>query len=79
MKMTALAIIGAAIVTPVAAADYVQLPPPPIVVERPPPVVIAPSPPTVFIAPEPRCHTVRETKHDDILDTNDWVESEVCD
>ena len=51
---------------------YVPAPPPqpPLIEEEPPPVVVA---------PPRRCHVVRETKHDDILDTNDWVEHEVCD
>ncbi len=50
---------------------------PPVVV-TPPPMVVRP-PPVVVAPPESRCHIVRETRHDDILDTNDWVEREVCD
>ena len=44
-----------------------------------PPMVIAPPPPVVIVPQEPRCRVVRETTHDDILNTNDWVEREVCD
>lgn len=57
------------VASPTMAADYIY--PPPVVVEEPPPVVAVPV--------EPRCHVVRETKHDDILDTDDWTEHEVCD
>ena len=35
--------------------------------------------PVVVTPAQPRCRVVRETEHDDILDTNDWVEHEVCD
>jgi len=38
------------------------------------------APSTIIIRPPyPHCHVVRTTKHDDILDTNDWEEQEVCD
>jgi hypothetical protein len=45
--------------------------PAPMIVERPAPTIVVPAP--------RNCHTVRTTKHDDILDTNDWEEHEVCD
>lgn len=66
------------------AQDYYPYRAAPPVVVAPPPVVVAPAPPVivnqpVVLTPEPRCHVVRETQHDDILDTNDWVEHEVCD
>lgn len=57
--------------SPFIAADY-QLPPgPPVVIEEQPPVIVAPS--------QPRCRVVRETQHDDILDTNNYTEREECD
>jgi hypothetical protein len=71
MKMV-LVFLGLA-ATPAMAADYIYPPEPPAVVVEPPP------PPVVATPPESRCHVVRETKHDDILDTNDWVEHEECD
>lgn len=57
------------------AQGYGFPPPPPS-----PPMVIEEDPPAVVVVPpRPGCHVVRETKHDDILDTNDWVEHEECD
>jgi len=52
----------------------------PVHVVPPPPVVVAPAPPAVIVpAPEPHCRVVRETQHDDILNTDNWVEREECD
>jgi len=84
--MTARIVLFAAIVgamfwfgISVHAQDYYRTmpPPPPVVIEEQPPIIVRP--PIVLTPPEPRCHIVRETRHDDILDTNDWVEHEVCD
>ena len=58
------------------AADYYYGPPPARIVPAPPVVV---QPPAVLVPVQPRCHTVRETTHDDILGTNDYTEQEVCD
>jgi len=57
------------------AADFREAPLPP----PRPPVVIEQAPPVVLVPQEPRCHVVRETEHDDILGTNNWVEREECD
>jgi len=53
----------------------------PVHVVPPPPVVVAPAipAPPVVVVPEPRCRVVRETQHDDILNTDNWVEREECD
>jgi hypothetical protein len=63
------------------AADFYEVapPPPPVVVHPMPPAVVVHPVPPILVPVEPRCHTVRETSHDDILDTNDWVEHEICD
>ena len=50
---------------------------PPPMAAPPPPVIV--QPPAVLVPAEPRCRIVRETHHDDILDTNNWTEREVCD
>jgi hypothetical protein len=61
------------VASPAMAIDYIYPPPPP------PPAVVVEPPPPVVVAPRPGCRLVRETKHDDILDTNDYVEREECD
>lgn len=54
------------------AQPYVFYPSPP-----PPPVIV--QPPAVLVPIEPRCHHERVTVHDDILDTDNWTDREVCD
>jgi hypothetical protein len=60
------------------AADYY---PPAYYVPQPRPVYAPPvvvEPPSAVIV-QPRCRTERTTEHDDILQTNDYTEREICD
>jgi len=58
---------------------HAQYYPPRPLPPRPPEIIEEDGPPVVWGQIVPNCRIVRETQHDDILNTNNYVEREECD
>jgi hypothetical protein len=61
-----------AIVARARAAEYYDPPPPPVY--EPPPAVVVPP----VVVPQKRFRHEHIVEHDDILDTNNWIDREIC-